>query len=52
MLGSMTDEMTTFIIALGVVVRGVSVDPLGPDDVTKVMNHLIAYHDNWDNAST
>lgn len=51
MLGTMTDEMATFIIALGLVVRGVDVDPVGAGDVTKVMQHLIDYHDGWNYSS-
>jgi carboxylesterase type B len=49
-LGSMTDEMTTFIIGLGIIVPGVVITPpLTEKDVNTVVKHLIKYHDNWNN---
>jgi carboxylesterase type B len=50
MMGTNTDEMALFIIAIGVIIEGVAL-PVGDKALPVVANFLAAYHDNWNETT-
>jgi len=52
-IGTNRDEMALFMIALGIILDGKEVElPVTNFDLELMAEHMVAYHDNWDNATT
>lgn len=52
-IGTNRDEMALFMIALGIILDGKQVElPVTNFDLELMAEHMVAYHDNWENATT